>query len=179
LLENGGVARMRPGPGGGLIVTEPEVSSVASAAAIYLDYRRIGPDNLYTARVGIEPRCVELTIDRLTDSGREQLRRIIENESSYSPGELVAHSHELHAAVAELSGDPVLSLFSDVLLRLTGEYAPSPRVASAVPAVAGFLQRMQSDHAAIVAAILRRRPQAASRLMVEHLEGVRQAMRGR
>ena len=43
LLEHHGVARMRRGPGGGLIVSTPDSSVVTGAAALFLDYQRVQP----------------------------------------------------------------------------------------------------------------------------------------
>src|SRR5262249_29752956 len=44
LLEHDDVARMRQGPGGGLVVTEPDAGTVARAAALLLEYDKVAID---------------------------------------------------------------------------------------------------------------------------------------
>src|SRR5690606_33498610 len=44
ILEHHGSGRMRRGPGGGLIVTAPNMHAVSRSAALYLRYARAGGD---------------------------------------------------------------------------------------------------------------------------------------
>ena len=50
LLEQDGVAQMRRGPGGGLVVTAPRASSVARAAALHLQFFGAGADGTHSKR---------------------------------------------------------------------------------------------------------------------------------
>src|SRR5215469_7153261 len=50
LLEHHNVASMRRGPGGGLVVAEPDPDAVAHAAAVYLGYRKVSPPELFETR---------------------------------------------------------------------------------------------------------------------------------
>jgi hypothetical protein len=50
LLEYHGVARMRRGPGGGLIVTAPDPTASMETITLYLDYRRTGAADLVVVR---------------------------------------------------------------------------------------------------------------------------------
>ena len=54
LLEHHNVAYMRRGPGGGLVVAEPDPDAMAHAAAVYLRYRKVNPPDLFEARTALE-----------------------------------------------------------------------------------------------------------------------------
>src|SRR5580692_5214132 len=60
LVENQQVARMRRGPGGGLVVTEPTVEAIIDAAALYLYRVHTSLDELFEARLILEEMVAEL-----------------------------------------------------------------------------------------------------------------------
>ncbi len=126
LLEHHMVASTRRGAGGGLRVTAPDSSAVASAAALYLDYRGVRISQLYAARGTLESRCVELTAARLDEAGIARLRGIADAIAGMDAVTLLDHAHDLEAAIAELSGDPVLTLFVEVLLQLAHQHLAPP-----------------------------------------------------
>jgi len=126
LLEHHMVATTRRGTGGGLRVTAPDSSAVASAAALYLDYRGVRISQLYAARATLESRCVELTVARLDEAGIARLRGIVDALRGMDAVTLLDHSHDLEEAIAELSGDPVLTLFVEVLLQLAHQHLAPP-----------------------------------------------------
>jgi DNA-binding FadR family transcriptional regulator len=122
ILENLHVARMRRGPGGGLVVLEPDSRSITRAAALYLDYSRVTAQNLYEARLGIESLTVERATQRINEAGIARLRTELDAEGNASGQGVFGHSHELHQTIAELSGNPALQLFTQVLVSLTSTH---------------------------------------------------------
>lgn len=167
LLEHQMVARMRRGPGGGLVITAPDGSSVTNAVALYLEYCQVQPTHLLESRKAIELRCVELAAERIDDVGADKLRALLAKEAASDPTEFAAHSHELHIALAEVTGDPVMGLFLSVLTRLTGEHAHLP----AEHPEEGS-QQAHAVHSKIVDAVIAGDAALARRRMTRHLDAM-------
>ena len=119
LLEHHRVAHMRRGPGGGLVVAEPDPDAMAHAAAVYLRYRDVNPADLFEARTALELAAVRGAAKRLDEKGVVKLRAALEHESEFLGGESDATIHDFHVVVAELSGNPALHLFINVLTQLS------------------------------------------------------------
>jgi DNA-binding FadR family transcriptional regulator len=170
LVEHKQVARMRRGPGGGLVVTRPSVDSVADAVSVYLFYVGAEIDEVFEARLAIEEAAAELAPARLDERHIAQLRSILDGERS---GDVTDH-RELHNVVAALTGNAALELFVDLLHRVTLLY---------VPPGARLTPRMLSDsavaHAAIVEAIVAGDQHRARRRMRRHLEAEAELLRAR
>lgn len=111
ILEHHFVVRTRRGRGGGLIVTEPDSSTVAQSMKLYLQYRRVTADEIHAARLVAEMACVELAAERIGDGGRLLLKEHIATEAQLLDGRNVHQTHlDFHVLVGELSGNPVLDL---------------------------------------------------------------------
>jgi DNA-binding FadR family transcriptional regulator len=168
LVEHKQVARMRRGPGGGLVVTPPSVDSVADAAAVYLYYVGAEIDEVFAARMAIEEAAAELAPGRLEENHIVALRTVVQRERE---GTLLDHRH-LHALVATITGNPALEFFVDLLHRVTLLYLPPD--ARLTPEI-----RTQSTaaHAAIVDAIVSGDESRARRRMRRHLEAEAEFLR--
>jgi DNA-binding FadR family transcriptional regulator len=124
LLEHHMVAESRRGAGGGLRVTAPDASAVADAAAISLDFRGVRVSQLFAARALLGRRCVERVAERADPAGRERLADLARQLSGLEGVALFDHAHDLEGLVADLTGDPVLGLFVEVLLHLADRHLP-------------------------------------------------------
>ena len=175
IVENHRVARMRRGPNGGLVVTQPDVGSLARTAALLLDFQDVTGENLSEARAVVELAAVEDATRRLDEDGIEQLKEAIEAEARPVPvDEMIRGVHDIHAVIASLSGNPALRLFVDVLIELTtsehgrvrfAEEAKTPadreRIADEVHrAHVGIVDAMISGDAALATHRMRRHLQA-------------------
>ena len=120
LVEHMGMATMRRGPRGGLIVTASSVSAVTDAIAIYLETAVVNLDDLAEARVVLEVQATRLAADRLDTAGTEALLRVPMEAEGYSY--LETGEQDLHLAIAQATGNPVLLLFIDALCRLERRY---------------------------------------------------------
>ena len=123
LVEHKEVARMRRGPGGGLVVTVPTVESVMDAVAVYLFHVGASVDEVFEARFVLEEVATDLAPARLTESGVEMLREQLARERD---GE-VRDYRELHALIATLTGNPAIEFFVDLLNRVSVLFLSDPR----------------------------------------------------
>ena len=115
LVEHKEVARMRRGPGGGLVVTAPTVESVMDAVAVYLCYVGADVEEVFEARLVLEEVVTELAPSRLTEADVVVLRELLASERR---GE-VHDSRELHALLASFTQNPGLEFFVDLLTRVS------------------------------------------------------------
>jgi DNA-binding FadR family transcriptional regulator len=119
LVEHHQVARMRRGPNGGLFVMAPDAGPAAHAVVIYLEHVGTSVDDLIEARRLLEPLAAGLAAQRVDEDGIAVLRRTVEEEARDTGA---GQPEALHVVLAELSANPVLRLFIDVLVRLTARY---------------------------------------------------------
>ncbi|WP_024796513.1 FadR/GntR family transcriptional regulator [Tomitella biformata] len=177
LLEHLGVARMRSGPGGGLVVCAPSASSSSRALVIYLQYIGISTDDLLQARVLLEPLAARLAAGAVTEEGIDALREIVRKEQAQELGqEWVggpnAVEDDLHVALGRMSGNAVLQLFIEVVALLTARNVRSedyPEMAVLAPAQSAATTR----HAEIADAVITGDTAAAEIRLSRHLDEVR------
>ncbi|MEU7814026.1 FCD domain-containing protein [Pseudonocardia sp. NPDC049154] len=125
LVEYHGVARMRRGPGGGLVVAEPDPEACIDTMALYLDYRGVTPEDLRVVREAIELGALGRVVAR-TDTAEVAGRleaAIARTAEPRGPGRTGAD--RFHAELAELSGNPLLVLFLRILTELWARHAAS------------------------------------------------------
>ncbi|MET0703887.1 MAG: FCD domain-containing protein [Mycobacterium sp.] len=161
LVEHHQVARMRRGPGGGLFVTVPDAAPATRAVVIYLEYLGTTIDELLAARLLLEPLASGLAADRIDEPGIDRLRGIVGGSGI----------DDFHVVLGELTGNPVLALFIDVLTRLTARYAAGSEVPSAGE-VDDAIHQMAADHGAIVEAVTAGDSARAKTLTEQHLRTV-------
>ncbi len=157
LVEHHQVARMRRGPGGGLLICEPDAGPATRAVVIYLEYLGTTIEDLFNARLVLEPLAAALAAERMDEAGIARLRAVLRAEEDWKPG-LPLPRDDFHIVLAERSKNPVLQLFIDVLMRLTRRYAFASRVDSATDAIGAIgaieaIDQMRCGHADIVAAV--------------------------
>lgn len=157
IVEHHLVATMRRGPGGGLVVTAPDLSAVARVVSLQLEFQNIDPHHLLEARTALELTCVRLATERLTPDGVVRLRE-------HPARERAGRGEDFHVLVASLTGNPAMTLFVrvlDILMRERLAKEPAGRQAGA------DLARI---HSQIGDAIIARDVALAERRMLKHLE---------
>lgn len=122
LVEHHQVARMRRGPNGGLFVVAPDAGPAARAMVIYLEYVGTSVDDLMHARRLLEPLAAGLAAQHITEEGLELVRRTVAAET-VTDVQVDRGAEALHVVLGELSANPVLQLFIDVLVRLTYRFS--------------------------------------------------------
>ena len=121
LLEYHTVARMRRGPGGGLIVTEPQPDAIVDTIALYLEFRRPSREDLQLVRDVIEVGNVAAVVRRRSDPDVEAFLAAQRAESPDARRDFrKAGLAEFffHADLAGLAGNRVLNLFLRILVEL-------------------------------------------------------------
>jgi DNA-binding FadR family transcriptional regulator len=118
LLEHDNVAHMRRGPGGGLVVAEPDADAVVRVATLYLRYRNVSPGQLFRARIAVELAAVRSAAEHIDERGVARLRAALEREAA-APELADVQTHDVHLVIARLAGNPAVELFTDVLTKLS------------------------------------------------------------
>lgn len=110
VLESHGVARRRPGPGGGLIVTRPEGRAILDATRLFLDFRSVTPADLYETWRALEVVAVRHLAETVDDAGIRRLRAVL-LEEDFRAGRDSADLPNVHVEIARLAGNPAVELF--------------------------------------------------------------------
>jgi GntR family transcriptional regulator, transcriptional repressor for pyruvate dehydrogenase complex len=165
ILESQGVLTLRPGPGGGIIVSKPTIDVLAHALSVYLRLNNVPFIEILRARIAIEPALardaalygsaqdfeeMEQTIERLEAAGDD-------NEAVYR------ENRNFHDALARAANNPVLELFwSTIRVLASGEGA-------GLKYTARNRRHIISSHKGILEACRKRDGETAQRLMSSHL----------
>jgi DNA-binding FadR family transcriptional regulator len=165
LVEHHQVARMRRGRGGGLIVTIPDASPATRAVVIYLEYVGTTIEELLAARLLLEPLASGLAAERIDEPGIARLRTLL---GTHRPQ---PSADDFHVVLGELTGNPVLALFIDVLTRLTARYARESETPSPGD-IDEATEQMFVDHTAIVEAVTAGDSTRARTLTEQHVQTV-------
>ena len=171
LLEHHSVAWMRRGPGGGLLVAEPDLSAGAEAMALYLDYRGATVGDLLYVRQMLELGCVDLVAARSAEPEvRDRLTRALTVTPQTPAGEVNRLADELHLALAELTGNPVLVFLIRIISSLHARHVAGLTGERSVPAHVG--EAVAHAHGAIVKAIMAGDRGLARHRMTRHLDAL-------
>jgi DNA-binding FadR family transcriptional regulator len=170
LVEHHQLARMQRGPGGGLLVVTPDAGPATRASVIYLEYLGTSVEDMLAARLLLEPLAVQLAAESITEDGITLLRRTLDAEAERGGPDMWSYD-PLHVVLGELSGNPVLRLFIDVLTRLTNRYA---HLFHDLPPgeLAASLGRCQCWHASIVEAVIAGDVARAQTRMSDYLDTI-------
>lgn len=173
IVDHHGVAEMRRGPGGGLVVASPDLDAAIRGVSLNLQFQRIIPTQVHEARMSLELSAIRFATERLTEDGARRIKEHLGHEV-----EDIRHTrqldrplgdlptHDFHLLLAELTGNPALRLFIQIVTQVTG--VQSPR-SSSLEETASEVHRA---HSRIAEAVLAGDADAAERRMRRHLETV-------
>lgn len=113
ILEHRGVATMRRGVHGGLIVAAPARDVIADTVAAYFALTGVGRESLLEVRALLESPALELASERLSEESAVRLRAAAASS---------AESDAVWRAISEVAANPAL----DVFLTALRSCAPSP-----------------------------------------------------
>jgi DNA-binding FadR family transcriptional regulator len=168
ILENHSVVRMQRGAAGGMVVAVPDGQALARAVSLYLTYRGMNTAHIRDLREELEAAALRRAVDRLDASGEQRLAAMLELERTWPDGDFRTVSHDLHAVIAELSGNQTLTLLVSIIMQLTAErlHSGDPRRVTEPP------DATRHAHRAIVEAILARDTALALRRLRKHLRAL-------
>jgi DNA-binding FadR family transcriptional regulator len=175
LLEHHGTARMRRGPGGGLVVTAPDIRAVRRSAALYLRYWKVDVASLVAARTMLELNCIDLVAKRINDpSVSTRLSRVLEAEIGPSGGPASAKALRMfHFGLADLADNPAISLITEILMELQDEFTLEASKEEVPGGVRGRdAGESHRAHTAIYDALMAGDVALARSRMARHLGGV-------
>ena len=155
LLEYHAVARTRRGPGGGLVVAEPQAQASVDTIALYLQYRQPGGEDLRLVRDAIEIDNVAKVVKRRhAPDVRAFLdtHRWVIGEADDDPRKAGMEEFLFHTGLAQLAGNAVLELFLRILVELFRRHWAS--TAQPIPSHSD-LADVQRAHLRIIEAIAR------------------------
>lgn len=123
---------------------------------------------LFDARLALEPAIAEYAAERATEAEIAELRSCVEQThvAAHSPDQFLDLDVRLHRLIAEASHNKLLL---GVMTSLSSLGLESRAMTVNLPGLAGKTAR---DHAEIVEAIASRRPEVARDRMVEHITNV-------
>jgi len=119
IVEHHTVARMRRGPGGGLVVMAPDASAIQRPAMLFVDYADIRAHELFEVRSSLELTCARVATENLDEAGIERLRAAAATEQAAAAE--TGPMHDFHIVLANLTGNPAMQLFVEILTGLTYE----------------------------------------------------------
>ena len=168
ILEYYGVAKMRRGPGGGLVVTEPDLARIVDVVTLYLEYLGIDRDRLHEARDAIELTTVVLAAERMTSERARRLEALLDAERTMAVDEVADVSQDFHLAIAELAGNKPLEFFTHVVTRLTSTHVTEAKRSSAAEREV-YAMEVARTHARIAEAVIGGDAGLARHRMIRHL----------
>lgn len=172
LLARDGLADMRTGRSGGLVVTAPDPSPVARVLEHYMTAHGVDVRHVLEAKRAVELTCIRLACDRLDDKGEARLRAAIAYEQSVpASGSDEVVPLNVHVLIAELTGNPAFHVFVEALTRLSLDFARGVDLEAMAPPA-------HAEHVGICQAVLDRDVERAVALMEAHLSTVADSLAG-
>jgi GntR family transcriptional regulator, transcriptional repressor for pyruvate dehydrogenase complex len=164
ILESKGVLSLRPGPGGGIMVTKPGTDILAHGLSVFLRLHDVPFIDVLKAREVIEPALAREAADNGTDRDFDEMEQSIERMQSIKDQQtFVDENRNFHSIVARASGNKVLETFwSTISIVAHGEHL-------GVRYSAANQQHVIAAHKRILAALRKRDGKAAAVTMEEHV----------
>ena len=164
-LELQGALTLKPGPGGGPIVQQPDAGMLAASLSLLLQFENAPFSTIMEARAAMEPSIARLAAQRMSAEALEELRAnvVALRSGSTDTDVFTAESERFHALIAWGSGNALFGYLFDAMLGI---------LAGATMGVE--YPKRQRDHTCtiheeIYAAISGRDPDAAADLMARHI----------
>ena len=162
LLEADMMARMKPGPHGGLIVIAPDTEGVAHTMALFLTFQRVSVRQILDVRSQVEGQAAALAAAHGSEQDRARLRELLQGEAA-----CVEHdwhsAKNFHVLVAQMSGNPASFLVAQSLIMLTEQQTVPTRTRRTAA------NHVHRAHNKIGNAILAGDAEQARDLMIRHI----------
>ncbi|GAA0995341.1 FadR/GntR family transcriptional regulator [Acrocarpospora macrocephala] len=169
-LELQGVLSLKPGPGGGPVVQQPDASSLATTLTLLLQFEHAPFRTINEARSSLEPMIAHLAAERLSAEQLAGLKSSLDTMRDHLDDQNVflAENKRFHELIARGSGNPMFRYLIDALLQILDN--------SAIGHLEVRRSAVHETHTRIYQALADRSPEAAATAMAEHInEYIRQA----
>lgn len=164
-LELQGAITLKPGPGGGPIVQQPDAGTLAASLSLLLQFENAPFATIMEARSVMEPSIARLAAQRMSPEALEELGANVDalRAGSADTASFTAESERFHALIAWGSGNTLFGYLFDAMVGILAGATMGIRY-----------PRRQRDHTCaiheeIYTAIAARDADAASELMSRHI----------
>jgi len=164
VLEMQGIIRIKPGPGGGPLVSEVQASDFGRMATLFFQVRGVRFADLVEARLILEPVMARLAAERCTPEGAKELRAVVQaGNNATGDSDWNEASKDFHGKVLSMSGNGLLDLVAGSIKEIYHDRVTDMLYRGR--------QRVQTKkvHAQIADAIASGDAETAGRLMHEHM----------
>jgi DNA-binding FadR family transcriptional regulator len=174
LLESDRVVTTRRGPGGGIVVTEPDPTAVSRSVRLLLNYSSATVEQIHEARQALELFSTTKAAEEIDLAGITRLREVV--AADRAPRKSEEQLFDFHLVIAEIAGNPVLRFFVEVLETLARDFV----IVSAADRKSYFSSGRHEEncrvHEEIGEAIISQDAALARHLMNVHLQDVAELM---
>lgn len=165
-LELQGVIALKPGPGGGPVVQQPDATSLATSLTLLLQFANAPFRTIAEARGGLEPMMAQLAAERMSDEQLTDLRSSVDMMQANLDDQSIflEENKRFHDVIARGSGNAMFGCLVDALLGILDgsaigiDYPEVRRIA------------VHKAHLRICDAIAARDPAASAEAMRDHIE---------
>lgn len=165
-LELQGVITLKPGPGGGPVVVQPDATSLATSLTLLLQFANAPFRTIAEARLGLEPMMTQLAAERMSESGLADLKDSVDTMYDNLGNEAIflEENKRFHDVIAHGSGNAMFGHVVEALLGILDgsaigiDYPERRRTA------------VHQAHLRIYETIATRDPAAAAAAMHDHID---------
>ncbi|WP_377010008.1 FadR/GntR family transcriptional regulator [Arthrobacter sp. GCM10027362] len=164
-LELQGVIALKPGPGGGPVVQQPDGSGLATALTLLLQFENAPFRTIAESRTGLEPMMAQLAAMRMSDAQIAELKYSVDHMGEHlgDEAEFLEMNKRFHDIIAHGSGNVMFGYLVESLLGMLDGSAigidyPEHRRGA-----------VHAAHANIYEAIAARDPEASAAAMHDHI----------
>ncbi|MCZ4500292.1 MAG: GntR family transcriptional regulator [Marmoricola sp.] len=165
-LELQGVIALKPGPGGGPVVQQPDATALATALTLLLQFEKAPFSTIAEARIGLEPMMARLAAQRMTDDQISGLKASVATmyENLADQAIFLEENKRFHDIIAHGSGNTMFGYLVDALLGILD--------GSAIGIDYPEIRRsaVHEAHQKIYLAIAERDPAASASAMADHID---------
>lgn len=165
-LELQGVISLKPGPGGGPVVQQPDSSALATSLTLLLQFERAPFRTIAEARVGLEPMMAQLAAERMSDEELADLKLSVDRMHDHLDDQdvFLDENKRFHDVIAHGSGNAMFGYLVDALLGILDGSA----IGIDYPEVRR--SAVHKAHLRIYEAIASRDPGDAAAAMTDHID---------
>jgi DNA-binding FadR family transcriptional regulator len=118
LLEFQGVLVLKPGPGGGPVLLEPDSSHLSTTLVLLMQLSNAPYRVIFEARSALEPMISRLAASRISDEQLIELKQSVTlmEDELYDEDSFLEANKGFHDVIAWASGNPLLGYLVDSLL---------------------------------------------------------------
>ncbi|WP_040841758.1 FadR/GntR family transcriptional regulator [Nocardia brevicatena] len=164
-LELQGVISLRPGPGGGPIVQQPDSAALSTTLMLLLQFEQAPYRSVTEARSALEPVMARLATERMTEEQLAEVGDSVANMERVRNDEaaFIAENKRFHKLIAYGSGNAIFGYLIDSMIDILDgspigmEYPMARRSAVA------------KAHKLVYEALAGRDPEAAAQAMADHV----------